>query len=111
MEELRNVPMSPTLLADLIDYQPNSVVSMSLSKSSGVDMTLFAFDEGDSVSSEYYLGDTLYLVLEGSMPISWDGKNDVVTAGGCIAIPARVEHAIGGEGPFKLLQITPHPAQ
>ena len=109
METLRNLPASPTALAALIDYQPGSVVSMGLSRSPDVDLTLFAFDEGESVSSEYYLGDTMYFVLEGEMPLSREGKTEVLTAGDCVAVPAQAEHAIGGCGPFKLLQLTVHP--
>ena len=35
-----------------------------------------------------------------------EDKETVLRAGACMAVPAGVTHAIGGEGPFKLLQIT-----
>lgn len=109
MEELRNLPLTPSAIKDLIDYRPGSVVSMALSRREDVSITLFAFDEGDSVSSEYYLGDTLYLVLEGQMPLVQNGKAVTLSAGDCVCVPAKAQHAIGGGGRFKLLQITLNP--
>ncbi len=106
MGELRNLPECPAALASLIQYSAGSVVSMALSGRPDISVTLFAFDEGDSISTEYYLGDTLYLVLEGEMPLKIDGRTSILTAGECMRVPARAEHAIGGEGRFKLLQIT-----
>lgn len=106
MEELRNLPHTPAAMRGLIKYRPGSVVSMALSRREGVSMTLFAFDEGDSISSEYYLGDTLYLVLEGRMPLTRGGQTVSLAAGDCVSVPAGETHAIGGEGRFKLLQIT-----
>ncbi|MDO5142529.1 MAG: cupin domain-containing protein [Eubacteriales bacterium] len=108
MEGLRNLPLSPTAMAALIDYSPASVVSMALSQQADVSMTLFAFDEGDGISTEYYLGDTLYLVIEGQMPLQQDGRSSLLAAGDCVCVPAKTKHAIGGAGRFKLLQITLH---
>ena len=103
MEFLRNLPVDhPEELAGLIEIRPGRVVSMALSRSEHCQMTLLAFGDGESVSEERYFGDTLYYVLEGSMP----DKETVLRAGACMAVPAGVTHAIGGEGPFKLLQIT-----
>lgn len=79
---------------------------MALSKSDRCLMTLLAFADGESVSEEQYLGDTMYYVLEGVMPLTIDGKDVHIHAGQCYAIPAGVPHAVGGTEPFKLLQIT-----
>ncbi len=108
MEELRNLPEYPAALVSLIQYCSGSVVSMALSGHPDISVTLFAFDEEDGISTEYYLGDTLYLVLEGEMPLQTGGQTFVLSAGECVRVPAKAEHAIGGEGRFKLLQITFH---
>ena len=69
MEFLRNLPVDhPEELAKLIEIRPGRVVSMALSRSERCQMTLLAFGDGESVSEERYFGDTLYYVLEGSMP-------------------------------------------
>lgn len=107
MDILRNLPVdSPEHLADLISIQPGRVVSMALSRSPHCQMTILAFGDGESVSEESYYGDTLYCVLEGTMPLRQDGQEKILEAGSCVAVPAQTVHAIGGAGPFKLLQIT-----
>lgn len=107
MEVLRNLPTGePEQLAGLITVQPGRVVSMAMSRSQRCQMTLLAFGDGESVSEERYFGDTLYYVLEGSMPLRMESGERTLTAGQCLAVPAGVSHAVGGGGSFKLLQIT-----
>ena len=107
MEVLRNLPTGePEQLAGLIAVQPGRVVSMAMSRSQRCQMTLLAFGDGESVSEERYFGDTLYYVLEGSMPLRMESGERTLTAGQCLAVPAGVSHAVGGGGSFKLLQIT-----
>ena len=107
MEFLRNLPVDhPEELAKLIEIRPGRVVSMALTRSEHCQMTLLAFGDGESVSEERYFGDTLYYVLEGSMPLRMESGERTLTAGQCLAVPAGVSHAVGGGGSFKLLQIT-----
>jgi quercetin dioxygenase-like cupin family protein len=106
MNDLKNLPEHPEILADLIDIRPGRVVSMALSQKETARMTLFGFAEGEGVSEETYPCDTFYLVLEGEMPLFRGGQVHRLTAGACEAVPAGTAHAIGGEGPFKLLQIS-----
>ena len=107
MEALRNLPtQQPEQLAQLIQIQPGRVVSMSMSRQENCQMTLLAFGDGESVSEERYFGDTVYYVLEGDMPLRLEGHEVRLGAGDCLAVPAQTTHAIGGSGPFKLLQIT-----
>lgn len=107
MNHLRNLPLDHAEnLAQMIDIQPGRVVSMALSKNEHCQMTLLAFADGESVSEEQYFGDALYYVLEGEMPLTVEGKETVIHAGECMAVPANVLHAVGGTEPFKLLQIT-----
>ena len=107
MNYLRNLPVQePKALAGLIDIAPGRVVSMALSRSEHCIMTLLAFADGESVSEEQYLGDTVYYVLEGTMPISLESRQVSVAAGQCFLVPGGTPHAVGGTEPFKLLQIT-----
>ena len=103
MDILRNLPVQqPAALSELISIQPRRVVSMALSRSEHCQMTLLAFGDGE----ERYFGDTVYYVLEGDMPLRLEGHEVRLGAGDCLAVPAQTTHAIGGSGPFKLLQIT-----
>ena len=108
MNTLRNLPVDDARqLADLIQVRPRQVVSMALSKSEFVQMTLFAFDKGESVSEEAYFGDTLYYSVEGVLQIVLSG-NDIkeLSPGKLIMIPAGTLHAVQGKDEFKMLQIT-----
>lgn len=107
MDVLRNLPTDQgAKLGELIEIRPGRVVSMALSRSEGCQMTLLAFSAGESVSEEQYWGDTFYYVLEGEMPLETAAGCRVLRTGECMAVPVGTLHAIGGEGPFKLLQIT-----
>ena len=107
MEYLRNLPVDHIeCLSGMIDIRPGRVVSMALSRSEHCQMTLLAFADGESVSQEQYFGDTMYYVLEGEMPLVIDETEYLLHAGDCMSVPAGVFHAIGGDKPFKLLQIT-----
>lgn len=105
---LRNLPTDcAKALGSLIDARPGQISSMALSRDSAVDMTLLSFGAGESVSEEVYFGDTLYYVVEGSACVVLPKRRVAVAAGEVLMVPARVEHAVEGEGgPFKLLQIT-----
>lgn len=107
MEQFRNLPTEqPKALSDLIGVRPGQVVSMSLTRGTRGQMTLFAFADGEGVSEECYPGDTFYQVLEGEMPLRLPDRTLILGAGQCLCVPAGTLHAIGGAGSFKLLQIT-----
>ena len=105
MEFLKHLPEDPQALAGLIEIRPGRVVSMSLSRSECCQMMIMAVSQGEEVTAEEYPGDTLYLVLEGVMPLIRDGIRQEMHAGEIAAVPRGVPHAIGGAGDFKLLQL------
>lgn len=107
MTLLRNLPtQQPEHLAQLIAIQPGRVVSMAMSKSEYCQITLFAFGDGESVSEECYLGDTLYYTLEGSLSVSMEHNVHTLGSGDCLAVSAQTPHAISAPNGCKLLQIT-----
>ncbi len=104
---LRNLPSEkPALLASLIQARPGQVSSMSLSDEEGVDMTLFAFAEGEDVSENSYIGDTLYCLVEGRAAVVFAEKTVEMGAGEVLMVPANTRHAIEAKGSFKVLQLT-----
>ena len=105
MNHLKNLPLEPAALASLITVRKGRVISMSLSRSESCQMMLMAVSNGEEVTAEQYPGDTFYYVLEGMMPILTDGVRQELRAGDIIAVPEGKEHAIGGAGDFKILQV------
>ncbi|WHH58689.1 cupin domain-containing protein [Petroclostridium sp. X23] len=107
MEILRNLPIEiPMALASLITPKKNQIVSMTLSQSKQLQIILFTFADKETVSEEAYLGDTMYLVIEGETYITKEDIRYHLKEGDTLMIPAHTLHAIGGKGAFKLLQIT-----
>lgn len=105
MNYFKNLPENPQKLADLIEIKKGRIISMSLSRKENCRMMLMAVSEGEEVTAEQYPGDTLYYVLEGTMPLIRDGVTIDMTTGDIAVIPRDAPHAIGGAGEFKILQI------
>ena len=105
MEFIKNLPDTVSNLSSLIEYRQGRVVSMSLTRCEHYQMMLMAVSEGEEVTSEQYPGDTIYYVLDGIMPLEKENETLILKTGECLAIPANLPHAIGGQGNFKILQI------
>jgi quercetin dioxygenase-like cupin family protein len=94
----------PTRLADLVAYQPDSVVSRVLLRNQGGVMTLFAFAEGQGLAEHSTPHDATVQVLEGSVRITVGGDDDLeVAAGEIVRLPASLPHTLHGGAPFKML--------
>lgn len=104
---LKHLPINyPVNLASLIHPKENQVLSMALSDSDKVQMSLFSFSTGETVSEEKYLGDTMYLMIEGETKLRFEDREVIMQEGDVLSIPAMVGHEIGGGKSFKILQIT-----
>jgi len=90
-------------LVDLTEYQKNSVVSrMLLNKKSGT-VTLFAFDEGQSLSEHTAPFDALVQILDGEAEITISGKSLLAKKGEMVVMPANKPHALKAVKKFKML--------
>jgi len=101
-------PLDPALaqataLADLVDYQPASVVSRTLIKKSTGTVTLFAFDAGQELSEHTAPFDALVQVVEGAAEFTIGGSPVRLAAGQVVVMPADVPHAVRAAEPFKML--------
>jgi quercetin dioxygenase-like cupin family protein len=95
-----SVPFTPPTLAG---YQDGAVVSRTLLKRGGGTVTLFAFDEGQSLSEHTAPFDAIVHVLEGEALITIAGVALTVTAGEMILMPANQPHAVHAPSRFKML--------
>lgn len=95
----------PTPLADLVAYQPGSVVSRVLLKNAGGVLTVFAFAEGEGLAEHSTPHDATIHVLEGSVRITVGDDNMDVTTGMIVHLPAGIPHTLHGGGPFKMLLV------
>lgn len=90
-------------LKDEIDYSTGGVVSKQVSKNKGGNITLFSFDEGQSLSEHTAPFDAMLEVVEGKAEIMIDGQLYPMEAGEFIILPANVPHAVKAITAFKML--------
>jgi quercetin dioxygenase-like cupin family protein len=87
----------------LAAYQDGAVVSRTLLKRAGGTLTLFAFDEGQSLSEHTAPFDAVAHVLEGHADIIISGTPLRVSAGQMVLMPANQPHAVHAPTRFKML--------
>jgi quercetin dioxygenase-like cupin family protein len=87
----------------LAAYQDAAVVSRTLLKRGGGTVTMFAFDEGQSLSEHTAPFDAIAHVLEGEALITIAGAPLTVAAGEIVLLPANQPHAVAAPRRFKML--------
>jgi quercetin dioxygenase-like cupin family protein len=93
-------PVAPLTLAA---YQDGAVVSRTLLKRGGGTVTLFAFDEGQSLSEHTAPFDAIAHVLEGEAVITIAGTPLTVRGGEMVLMPAGQPHAVHAPARFKMV--------
>jgi len=96
---------SPLLLADLVQYAQDSVVSKTLLDKKTGTITLFAFDKGQKLSEHVSPYDAVINVIDGSAKITIGGKANSMSTGQIITMPANIPHAVEAAERFKMLLI------
>ena len=94
---------SPTVLADLVDYNEGSISNKVLVSEKGGTITLFAFAKDQCLSKHTAPHDAIVCVLDGVANISILGTQRSVAAGEIIILPAQVPHALQAEERFKMM--------
>jgi quercetin dioxygenase-like cupin family protein len=103
---LKNIPFAESLvLNDLVDYQEGRVVSRTFAQTNTISLTLFAFDQGEGLSTHTAAGDAFVHILDGEAAITIGGKDVTLKAGEVVAMPADVPHSLQAEHRFKMLLV------
>ncbi len=90
---------------ELTDYQNGSIVSRILINKKAGTVTLFAFDEGQSLSEHTAPFDALVNILDGEAEIIISGISNFVKKGELIILPANKPHAVMAVKKFKMLLV------
>jgi len=113
MEPLRymkNIPGEEVVhLAALVEAGPGQVVSRTLAQNSAVSITLFAFDEGEEISTHASNGDAMVTVLEGVGKFTVDGVEHTARQDESLVMPAGKPHAVYAQEAFKMLLVVVFP--
>ena len=92
------------LLAGLLKYQDNSIVSQEIVKNTGT-VTLFAFGKGQGLSEHTVSFDALVYIIDGRAEVKISGRASIVKKGEMIIMPANKPHALKAVDRFKMLLI------
>jgi quercetin dioxygenase-like cupin family protein len=95
----------PFNLADSVQIQTGSVVSKTLINKPSGTVTLFAFDEGQTLSEHTAPYDALVVILDGEAEISISGTWHHLQTGESIIMPANDPHALKAAKPYKMALI------
>jgi quercetin dioxygenase-like cupin family protein len=102
-KNIEKLVANPVSLIDLVEYQKDSIVSkMLINKKSGT-VTLFAFDEGQSLSEHTAPFDALAYILDGESEITISGKSHYAKAGEMVVMLANKPHALKAVKKFKMM--------
>jgi len=94
---------TPIRLADHVDYSEGAIVSRTLLDRKSGTLTLFAFDQGQSLSEHTAPFDAVVQVLDGEALLVIGGDEVRTTAGELVIMPAHVPHSVHAEKRFKML--------
>lgn len=101
---IKNIPFStPIDLVGFVEYESGSVVSKTLAAKPHVNITLFAFDEGEEISAHTSPGDAMVQILDGEARITIDQESITASVGQVVVMPANVPHAVRALSRFKML--------
>lgn len=90
-------------LKDTVSYSENSIVSKVISRSDNTNLTLFAFDAGQSLTSHTSPFNAMIQLLEGSARIEIGTDRYDLEEGQMIIMPADVPHAVEASSRFKMM--------
>ncbi len=104
-EETEQIRGNVVKLADLVDYQPGSVVSRTIIDRTTGTATLFAFDQGQGLSEHTAPFDALVYLLDGEAQVTISGKPLNLKEAEMVIMPANEPHALKAIRRFKMLLI------
>ena len=103
---IKNIVFSePHILKELVEYQDNRVISLTLAQNEALSLTLFSFCEGEGLSTHSASGDAMVLILDGEATLNIGGKEVQPRTGEVVVMPADVPHSVHAHKPFKMLLI------
>jgi quercetin dioxygenase-like cupin family protein len=89
-------------MAGLVEVAPGAVVSRTLIGKQAGTVTVFAFDQGQGLSTHSAPYDAMVWILDGAVQITIAGKKLRAKTGDMVLMPANVPHALHAARPFKM---------
>jgi len=98
-------PAEALAIQSLITPTEQGIASRVLARTSGGNLTLFAFDAGQGLTEHTTPFDALVMVLEGTFTLTIGGTPVRATPGTIVRMPADVPHAVDAMERSRMLLI------
>ena len=92
-------------LLSTVAIAPGAIVSRTLMRSDGGNVTIFAFDRDQALAEHSAPFDAMVSLLEGELVVVIDGEEHPLTVGDVIVMPADVPHAVRAPAPAKWMLV------
>jgi quercetin dioxygenase-like cupin family protein len=96
-------PAEALALASLITPTRGGIASRVLARTTGGNVTLFAFDGGQGLEEHTTPFDALVMVLDGVLVLTIGGARVRATPGTIVRMPGGVPHALDAPEPARML--------
>lgn len=101
---MKNIEFSKVIkLDELVDYQEGQIVSRTVAQIPEANITLFALDKGEGISTHTTSGDAMVQILDGTAEITIGDDVYNVKMGETIIMPSDVPHSLEARERFKML--------
>ena len=91
------------IIVEIVEYIPDSVVSKTVIKKSGGDVTATSVDEGEELCDKTTEFDTYVQIIDGKADVTIDNKEFNLKLGEGIVIPANTVHCFHADEQFKMI--------
>jgi quercetin dioxygenase-like cupin family protein len=92
-------------LGATVEIAPGAIVSRTLMRSAGGNVTVFAFDAGQALTEHSAPFDALVHLLDGELVVIIAGEDHPLSPGEAIVMPADVPHAVRAPAPAKWMLV------
>jgi len=87
-------PAEICVLSETVSIAPGAIVSRTLARSAGGNVTAFAFDRGQELAEHSAPFDAMVHLLDGELVVVIGGTDYELAPGDAIIMPADVPHAV-----------------
>lgn len=98
-------PAEAFALQSLVNPTAKGIASRVLARTTGGNLTLFAFDAGEELSEHAAPFDALVMVLDGALVLTIGGQEVRAEPATIVRMPANVPHAVRATEPSRMLLI------
>lgn len=91
------------IIVEIVEYIPDSVVTKTVIKKSGGDVTATSVDEGEELCEKTSEFDTYVQIIDGKADVTIGKKEFKLKLGEGIVIPANTVHCFNADEQFKMI--------